>query len=558
MNNDYLRAVKDIASKYSGIVKNSGVFSREEEAAITRSINDEVMPLLNFEKPKILVYGIYNSGKSTLVNAICRRKVAEVANRPMTWKVDEYDAGKYILIDSPGIDAPQEHEIIADEQINSCHIILFVMSSEGGCAQGKNFAKMLDLIRKGLPFIIVINDWGVPDDELEEHLRDLNSIKTRIIKNLKEQCKAKGLSTNNIDERYYIVVLNAQDAWYGVSSSNEEIITESRISELLNLINQHLEGKDALKNLLAPLSALERKINDGEKILTAKTAGEDYAQKRETLQKKISQLARSFQENLRYSAGRHSEEIYQGYYLGERIDMGRIYNDICSEAEDSYKQASAPIIDYIHKNFSALGVKVDDSGRVTLKAPESPELVKQSDAEENLPALSGSYDGLVLDDLSAENISKAAATGAAAGAAIGSVVPVIGTAMGATVGGILGGAAEFVRELFGGSAKREREEYERRRRENEAYNRREELRIEEEQRRRQSARMATTNQVNAIIEELRTFYGDIIDRNFNAVIKLIDEAISRVSRGNAKIRSTIAQLEDLRGQIQDLRRQIAC
>lgn len=61
------------------------------------------MPLLNFEKPKILVYGIYDAGKSTLVN-------------------------------SSGIDAPIEHEKIADKEINSCHMIMFVMSSRGNVA----------------------------------------------------------------------------------------------------------------------------------------------------------------------------------------------------------------------------------------------------------------------------------------------------------------------------------------------------------------------------------------------------------------------------------------
>ncbi len=66
MNQDYLRAVKDIASKYSGIVSSSGVFTGDEAVRISRAVTDEVMPLLNFEKPKILVYGIYNSGKSTL------------------------------------------------------------------------------------------------------------------------------------------------------------------------------------------------------------------------------------------------------------------------------------------------------------------------------------------------------------------------------------------------------------------------------------------------------------------------------------------------------------
>jgi ribosome biogenesis GTPase A len=40
-------------------------------------IEEKVIKLLDFEKPKVMVYGIYNSGKSTLINALCREEVAE-------------------------------------------------------------------------------------------------------------------------------------------------------------------------------------------------------------------------------------------------------------------------------------------------------------------------------------------------------------------------------------------------------------------------------------------------------------------------------------------------
>ena len=474
----------------------------------------------------------------------------------MTWKVDEYDAGKYILIDSPGIDAPQEHEVIADSQINACHIILFVMSSEGGFAQGKNYAKMLDLINRRLPFIIVINDWAVTDDELEEHLSDLNKIKRKIIENLKEQCSIQGISSNDIQDKFDVIVLNALDAWEGVRRHNENIIAESHISDLTDRINQRLEGKEAFQNLLAPLSALERKIADGEKILTAKTAGEDYAQKRETLQMKISHFAQSFQENLRSSAERHFDEIYQGY-LGSHIDMGRIYNDICSDAEDAYKRASAPIIEYIRTNFQALNITVDNNGRVTLNTPQE-EISSTGAHHDDYGDDSKDYIDFDSPSNEASNSHAGAALGALLGGTIGSIIPGIGTLIGTGGGAVIGEVLKEVVDWLLGREKHAREEYERMRRESEAYNRREERRAEEEQRRKQSARMAATNQTNAIIRELRTLYGDVIDRNFNAVMHLIDEAIARISRGNAKVRNTIAKMEDLRKRIQDLRRNITC
>ena len=65
---------------------------------------------------------------------------------------------------------------------------------------------------------------------------------------------------NDIQDKYDVIVLNALYAWEGVSRKNENYITESRISDLKNRIDQLLEGREAMKTLLAPLSALERKI----------------------------------------------------------------------------------------------------------------------------------------------------------------------------------------------------------------------------------------------------------------------------------------------------------
>ena len=552
MNNDYARAVKDIASKYSGIVSSSGVFTGEEAARLTRGITDEVMPLLNFEKPKVLVYGIYNSGKSTLVNAICGHEAAEVANRPMTWKVAEYDAGKYVLIDSPGIDAPQEHEIIADKEINACHVILFVITTEGGFEQSKNYAKMLDLIQRGLPFIIVINDYDVSDDEQDTHLREINDIKRKVIENLKRECSRKGISGNDIQDKYDIIVVNALYAWEGVSNDEKAILAESRISDLTNSIDKYLEGKGAMKTLLAPLSALERKIVEGEKILTAKTAGEDYAQKRETLQMKVSQFMQSFTENVRYAAERHTEELYQGY-LGGQIDMKSIYNEICADAESSYRRSSEPIISYIRTNFSALNISVDNNGGVTLNTPA------ESQQSALVPSDNHDKETIYLDMPSEDEESHSFSnTAALLGAALGSVIPGVGTLLGAGGGALVGKVAGEILDYFFGKQKREEEKYERMRREIEAYNRREQQRAEEEQRRKQSARIAATNQISAIIRDLRTLYSDVIERKFNAALKLIDEAIARTARGNEAIRRTSSELEELRREIQALRRQITC
>ena len=553
MNNDYSRAVKDIALQYSDIVRNSGVFG-EESARITQAVTDKVMPLLNFEKPKILIYGIYNAGKSTLVNVLCGREIAEVANRATTYRAESYDAGKYIIVDSPGINAPKEHEQIADKEINSCHQILFVISSRGIHEDRKNYEKMSELINKGLPFVIVINERAPAPDEIQQQQIFINNMKSKVLENL-----ALVSGRPDIGSRYDVIVLNAKTALKGILEDKPKLVEMSRISDLTDWIAKHLEGSEAMKNMLAPLSALEDQIKEGEKLLTTKTAGEDYAKKRSNLQDRITQFQQYFLDSLRGVAESRKQEIYQGLLGNAQVDMRRLYDAISQEAEEQYKRQSQPIIDYIRANFAGLGVRVDASGRVTLMTPSLDTALtkKYDDSESDLPA-SSLIDESVLGNLSIPSITAAATAMAGAGAALGSFVPVLGTALGGVLGGAVGGVIELGRQIFQSTAAKEKMEYERRLREIDAINEREARRAEEENRRRQDARVAADTQVNSIIRELRRYYGDMIALNLGGVSRTIEEAISRISTGNAKIKPVLDELKKLRGKIDSLRREISC
>ena len=60
-------------------------------------------------KPQIMVYGIYNAGKSSIINELIKDDRAGVADRPMTDRVDYYEWNGYMLADTPGVGAPIEH-----------------------------------------------------------------------------------------------------------------------------------------------------------------------------------------------------------------------------------------------------------------------------------------------------------------------------------------------------------------------------------------------------------------------------------------------------------------
>ena len=545
MNSEYSREVEKLSAAFSDAVSSSEAFTLEEIKSFKNEISNCVLSLLNAPKPKILVYGIYNGGKSTLVNAIMKREVAEVGNRPTTHKTTEYDAGKYILIDSPGIDAAsEEDERIADSYIKSCHVILFVVSSKL-FESIENYEKMWSMIQMNIPFIIVVNDRGVMTSEYEQHLADINSLKRKLIENL---IKVSG--QKDIESRYDVIVLNALRAWNGITNNQPRLIEGSNLSDLTNRIEQLLEGSEAMKLFMAPLSALERKIEEAEKILMSKIAGNDYAVKRAVLQNKFSQFTESFNENLRFSAERYFDVIYQGYLGRSGIDMQRIYNDICRDTEDTYRRSSAPLISYIRDNFSELHISVDEAGHVTLNTPS--ENMNQYHKDTNNYRHEESY----VDTSSSSSSHSGAMT--AAGTALGSIIGTFIPALGTIAGGIIGGALGKFADSIMGNSRHEREDYDRRLREIEAYNERQERRAEEENRRRQDARIATTNQINSVVRDLRASYAEIIERNLNGVMNLIDEAISRIAKTNDAITDTLAKLKNVRSRIHELRRQILC
>ena len=57
-----------------------------------------------------MVYGIYNAGKSSILNELIGEDKAIVEDTPTTEAVTYYDWQGYKIADTPGIFAPIEHE----------------------------------------------------------------------------------------------------------------------------------------------------------------------------------------------------------------------------------------------------------------------------------------------------------------------------------------------------------------------------------------------------------------------------------------------------------------
>lgn len=127
----------------------------------------------------IMVYGVYNAGKSTLINALLGQELAAVADVPETARVQGYRWGDFEVLDTPGIDAPLEHEAITREQLIQSDVVIFVVNPLGVVEEEKTLDVLLELVLAGKMIFLVLNcknrfdpiDLARVKDELRERIQ---------------------------------------------------------------------------------------------------------------------------------------------------------------------------------------------------------------------------------------------------------------------------------------------------------------------------------------------------------------------------------------------------
>lgn len=121
-------------------------------------LEQEIAQRTQDQQPVVMVYGVYNAGKSTLINALVGAEVAEVGDIPKTDRVDAYSFGDVTILDTPGIDAPIEHENITREQLAKSDAVVFVLCSDGVMEEQQTYEEIAKILRAGKPMLVVINN----------------------------------------------------------------------------------------------------------------------------------------------------------------------------------------------------------------------------------------------------------------------------------------------------------------------------------------------------------------------------------------------------------------
>ena len=196
---------EDILSEGRRISAPYAARSPEVKASLDRFVSfcGERMKDLN---PKLMVYGIYNAGKSTLINALLGGEFAPVGDIPTTKAVNTYNWREYTIYDTPGINAPEKDEEVSKEQLERSDVILFVMDTAGDFSLGKNYRELAEIARSKKRLLIVLND----KDDTMSAPEEVRKIESRVYEDFASL--VAGATPAALAQKFRLVTVNAQRA----------------------------------------------------------------------------------------------------------------------------------------------------------------------------------------------------------------------------------------------------------------------------------------------------------------------------------------------------------
>ncbi|PHQ83882.1 MAG: hypothetical protein COB58_00270 [Thalassobium sp.] len=124
---------------------------------------------------RIMLFGSYNAGKSSLINALTKGNNAPIGEVPTTAEVLEYVWNDCVILDTPGVNAPIEHELVTESQIKRSAMILFVIRT-GDQDVRDVYDRMISLITEGKQVFVVLNHSTESDRDLQESLDKLQQV----------------------------------------------------------------------------------------------------------------------------------------------------------------------------------------------------------------------------------------------------------------------------------------------------------------------------------------------------------------------------------------------
>lgn len=204
-------------------------------------------------QPGIMLYGFYNAGKSTLLNALLGQDVAATSDLPETKCITEYNYRGCRIFDSPGLDAPVEHEKLSRVHLAKVEVVIFVISSSGVPEERASYSEIAGLL-ESKQVIVVMNDKDCLDEE--ELLDKQKNINLQLLKLFPEQCR-------NIT----LICVNAKSALNGRKAGKNLLLARSNIGRLEEEIAQRMARTTVFDSVRTAARLITPLIDQAEEAL---------------------------------------------------------------------------------------------------------------------------------------------------------------------------------------------------------------------------------------------------------------------------------------------------
>ena len=243
-----------------------------------KSAKQEILRRIDDHTLHILVYGAYNSGKSTLVNALLGEERARVGDVPTTDRIDSYDWEGYRLLDTPGVNAPIDHEKTTAAQLKRTNAVVLVIR-EGDQDARDVYDRLFEMMRDKKTVFVVLNHELGSDDEIAVSI-------SRIADILVRSGEQRGIDERSL-RAVPIFPVNLYTAWNGRSRKQDKLTEHSGFGRFLDAFYDWTRSLDNETHHLSEVKDMVIRLwyapASGECVKRQETPnGEDLAQLRET------------------------------------------------------------------------------------------------------------------------------------------------------------------------------------------------------------------------------------------------------------------------------------
>ncbi|OZS43159.1 GTPase [Photobacterium sanguinicancri] len=219
---------------------------------LANQIHDELNKKVDDQVLQIMLYGAYNAGKSTFVNALIGEECANVGEIPTTDSVDTFDWNGYRLLDTPGVNAPIDHEETTIAQIKRTHVMVFFIR-DGDQDTKDVYERLFNMLNLGKHIFIVLNhQLASEEDKATAH--------QKVLQILVKLAPQYGVSDETI-QQIKVIPMNTQTALKGrLKNDHAKLLEHSGYSHFIEAFIDWLKDKDSKDSHLAGLKSTVKEL----------------------------------------------------------------------------------------------------------------------------------------------------------------------------------------------------------------------------------------------------------------------------------------------------------